>query len=218
MRRRAFIAGLGSTAAAWPLAAGAQQPKLPVIGFLHVGSANPLAHLVASFKQGLKEAGYIEGQNAGIEFRWAEGQSDRLPALAADLVGRQVTVIVAGGVAAAFAAKAATTTIPIVFNTGGDPIKLGLVTSLSRPGGNATGLNIFTSELAAKRLGLLREMVPTAELIGVLLNPGNPSTGPQLKDIQEAAHSVREFRSCMLPLKEPWARRSGPWRSSAPEG
>ena len=189
MKRRSFITLLGG-ASAWPLAAWAQQAKMPVVGFLHVASAKPLAHLVAGFRQGLEETGYIDGQNVAIEFRWAEGQSDRLPALAAELVGRQVAVIIAGGVAAAFAAKAATTTIPIVFNSGGDPIKLGLVTSLSRPGGNATGLNIFTNELAAKRLGLLRQLIPTATQIGVLLNPDNPTSEAQSKDAQEAARAV----------------------------
>src|SRR5215468_3753581 len=188
--RRKFLATLGGAAVAWPLAARAQQPNMPVVGFLHVASAKPLAHLVGGFRHGLEETGYIEGQNVAIVFRWAEGQSDRLPALATELVGRQVAVIVAGGVAAAFAAKAATTTIPIVFNTGGDPIKLGLVTSLSRPGGNATGLNIFTSELAAKRLGLLRQLVPTAVQIGVLLNPNNPISEAQSKDVQEAARGM----------------------------
>jgi len=163
---------------------------MPVVGFLHVASAKPFAHLVGGFRQGLEETGYIEGQNVAVVFRWAEGQSDRLPALAAELVGSQVAVIVAGGAAAAFAAKAATTTIPIVFNLGGDPIKLGLVTSLSRPGGNATGLNIFTNELEAKRLGLLRQLVPTAVQIGVLLNPNNPISEAQLKDVQEAARGM----------------------------
>jgi putative ABC transport system substrate-binding protein len=189
LRRRDFVALLGG-AAAWPLAARAQQPKVPVIGFLHVASANPFAHLVAAFRQGLNETGYSEGQNVAIEFRWAEGQSVKLPAMAADLVGRQVALIVAGGVAAALAAKEVTKTIPIVFNTGGNPIKLGLVTSLNRPGGNATGVNIFTSELAAKRLELLRELVPTAALIGVLLNPDNPTAGPQSKDMQQAARAL----------------------------
>jgi ABC-type uncharacterized transport system substrate-binding protein len=189
MKRREFVTLLGGTMA-WPLAARAQQSAMPVVGFLHVASAKPSGHLVGGFRQGLEETGYIEGQNVAIVFRWAEGQSDRLQALAAELVGRQVAVIVAGGVAAAFAAKAATTTIPIVFNTGGDPIKLGLVTSLSRPGGNATGLNIFTTELAAKRLGLLRHLVPTAAQIGVLLNPDNPTAEAQSKDVQEAARAM----------------------------
>jgi len=188
--RRKFLATLGGAAVAWPLAARAQQTNMPVVGFLHVASAKPFAHLVGGFRQGLEETGYIEGQNVAVVFRWAEGQSDRLPALAAELVGRQVAVIVAGGAAAAFAAKAATTTIPIVFNLGGDPIKLGLVTSLSRPGGNATGLNIFTNELEAKRLGLLRQLVPTAVQIGVLLNPNNPISEAQSKDVQEAARGM----------------------------
>ena len=189
MNRREFITLIGG-AAAWPRVAHGQQPAIPVIGFLHVASANPFAHLVTGFRQGLNEAGYIESQNVAIEFRWAEGQSDRLPVLAADLVGRRVAVIVAGGAGAAFAAKAATMTIPIVFNTGGDPIKMGLVASLGRPGGNATGLNIFTTDLAAKRLSILRELIPNSALIGVLLNPNNPTSEAQSKDIQEAARAL----------------------------
>jgi putative ABC transport system substrate-binding protein len=188
LQRREVISLLGG-AAVWPLAVRAEQSK-PVIGFLHVASANPFAHLVAAFRQGLNELGYHVDRNVAIEFRWAEGKSDKLPALAGDLVDRKVAVIVAGGVAAAFAAKAAATTIPIVFNIGGDPIKLGLVTSLRRPGGNATGVNIFTTDLAAKRLGLLRELVPTAALIGVLVNPNNPTAESQTKDVQDAARAV----------------------------
>jgi len=185
--RRELIAALGS-AATWPLTARAQQPAMPVIGFLGTASANPFAHLIAGFRQGLKETGYVEGQNVAIEFRWAEGQYDRVPALAADLVRRQVAVIVTvGGEISAFAAKAATTMIPIVFNVAGDPVKVGLVASLSRPGGNATGVNIFTAELAAKRLGLLHELIPTALLIAVLVNPNFPPAAANAREVEAAA-------------------------------
>jgi putative ABC transport system substrate-binding protein len=190
MRRRKFIELLGGVAVTFPLSARSQ-PSMPVIGFLNGESPTPFAHLVAAFRQGLNETGYIEGRNVVIEFRWAEGENDRLPALAADLVRLRVAVIAAtGGNAPGRAAKAATTTIPVVFGTGSDPIQTGLVASLNRPGGNATGVSFFAGVIDAKRLGLLHELVPSEATIAVLLNPTEPSADSQLKDVQEAAHAV----------------------------
>jgi putative tryptophan/tyrosine transport system substrate-binding protein len=188
MKRREFITLLGG-AAAWPLAARAQQPAVPVIGFMSARSPEDSAHLLAAFRRGLAEGGYVEGQNVSIEFRWARGQYDLLPAMAADLVSRRISVLVAvGGDPSPRAAKRATSTIPIVFGVGGDPISEGLVESFNRPGGNATGDTLYTNIMEPKRLGLLRELVPGVPLIGVLLNP---SFAPyQLPQIEEAARSI----------------------------
>ena len=177
---------------AWPLAAQAQQPAMPVIGFLDPRSPDTLADHLRAFRQGLKDTGYVEGENVAIEYRWAENQLDRLPALAADLVRRRVAVIATnGGAAAAFAAKAATTTIPIVFMVGEDPVRLGLVASLARPGGNLTGVNLVISELTAKRLGLLRELVPRAARVAVLVNQANiANTETTVRDVKAAAHDI----------------------------
>jgi putative ABC transport system substrate-binding protein len=190
MRRREFIAGLGG-AAAWPMVARAQQPGLPVIGYLGVQSADDdYKNVTFPFLQGLKETGYVEGQNVAIEYRWAENKFDRLPVLAADLVSRRVAVIVTSGSAAAVAAKAVTTTIPIVFVAGVDPVALGLVASLNRPGANVTGVAVLTAELGPKRLQLLHELIPNAGQFGVLVDPAYPATPSIIADLQAAARTL----------------------------
>jgi putative ABC transport system substrate-binding protein len=175
--------------AAWPFAVRAQQPAMPVVGFLHTSTAAPFLDMVGAFRKGLNEAGFIEGQNVAIEYRWAEFQYDRLPALAADLVARRVTVISVFGPPAALAAKAATVTIPIVFSVGVDPVDTGLVASLNRPGGNLTGVTLLTASLGAKRVGLLRELIPKADLMAVLVNT-TPEGMTQAKDVQDAARKA----------------------------
>jgi len=190
MKRRQFITLLGG-AAAWPLAALGQQPAMPVIGYLYSGAPETSSAWVAAFRQGLSETGFFEGHNVAIEYRWAQNAPERLPELAADLVRRRVAVIVTPGIAAAVrAAKAATSTIPIVFRTGGDPVELGLVASLNQPGGNVTGINAMSLETGTKRLGLLHELLPRAARFAVLINPKDPNAGHYIKDLEAAASGI----------------------------
>jgi len=192
MRRREFITLLGGAVAS-PLAARAQQPALPVIGFMSGRSPEDSTHLVAAFRQGLAENGFVEGQTVAIEFRWADGDYDRLPALAADLVSRKVAVLVGvGGDVSAVVATKATRTIPVVFGMGGDPVKAGLVASFNRPGGNVTGYTVLTNQMESKRLGLMRELVPGISLIGILVNPQLPATVQELADLEPAAKGVNQ--------------------------
>jgi putative ABC transport system substrate-binding protein len=191
IRRREFMLALGGTVIAWPLAARAQQPAIPVVGFIRDGSAEANVRYMTAFRKGLNETGTVEGQNVTVEYHWLEGQYDRLPALMADLVRRQVAVIATTGNLPTLAAKAATATIPIVFGVGDDPVRLGLVASFARPGGNLTGINFFNAELTAKRLRLLHDLVPKAIRVAVLLNPANASsTETQLRTVQEAAPTI----------------------------
>ena len=191
MRRREFITLLGGAAAAWPVAARAQQPKMPVIGFMSGRSPAESEYLVKAFRTGLNELGYVEGRNVSVEYRWADGHYDRLPALAAELVGRRVAAIAAtGGSVSGLAAKAATATTPIVFSSGGDAVKLGLVASLNRPGGNVTGVNLIFGALGAKRLELLRDLIPQATTIAMLVNLNYPSASTEVQETEAGARSL----------------------------
>jgi putative ABC transport system substrate-binding protein len=190
MKRREFISLFSSVVVVWPLTARAQQAAMPVIGLLNSGSPKPFQSLVAAFRQGLSESGYVEGQNLAIEYRWAEGDYEKLTKLAADLVDLRVNVILANGPPAVVAAKAATTTIPIVFTSGGNPVELGFVSSLNQPGGNVTGVSFLTNELGGKRLELLRELIPAAPSIGFLANPTRPSFQSEVKSAQQAAQAL----------------------------
>jgi putative tryptophan/tyrosine transport system substrate-binding protein len=189
MRRREFVTLLGGAAAGWPVAARAQQPSMPVVGFLRVTSAADAANLVTAFRQGLKEAGFVEGQNIAIEYRFADGQGDRFPGLVADLIRRQAAVIVGHGVPAQIA-KAATTTTPIVFVVGDDPVRIGLVANFNRPGGNVTGVTFIATDVTAKRLGLLHELVPHAAVIAVLLDPNLPDADRELRSVEAAGRTI----------------------------
>jgi len=190
MRRRDFIALVGSAAVAWPFAALARQPAMPVIGYLGLSSAKADAYMLAPFLKALSEAGFDEGRNVGIEYRFAEGDVNRVPSLASDLVREKVAVIFAGTTVSALATKAATSTIPTIFAIGADPVNVGLVSSLNHPAGNLTGISFFTSQMEAKRLALLHEIVPNAELVGVLLNPNNPFSADQSRDVEEASRAL----------------------------
>jgi putative tryptophan/tyrosine transport system substrate-binding protein len=223
MRRRAFITLLGGAAAAWPIAARAQQPAMPVIGYLSSQSASADAGRIAAMRQSLAEAGYAEGTNLAIEYRWAEGDYDRLAAQAAELVRRRIAVIFAASLPSALAAKAATTTIPIVFVMGADPVKLGVVPSLNRPGGNVTGVYQVYGALGGKRLELIRELVPKASLIAVLTNPKNPNSEDHLDDVRAAAHAMGQ-RILVFPVSADGtsslllraSRNKAPMRCSSP--
>jgi putative ABC transport system substrate-binding protein len=211
IRRREFVVALGGAAASWPLAVRAQQSAMPVIGFLNGQSAQAYAPAVASFRRGLNEAGYVEGQNVAIEYRWAEGRVDRLPPLAADLVGRRVAVIAAtGGNNSALVAMQATSTIPIVFTSSDNPIERGLVASINRPGGNVTGVSWFNAELGPKRLGLLHELVPDATIVALLINPNNPESVRQPAELQDAARAIG-LQLVLLTATTKGAPRSRQW-------
>jgi len=219
MKRRELITLLGGATAAWPLAARAQQPAMPVIGLIHTGTPEIDAYRVAPFRQGLKETGYVEGQNLAIEYRWARGRGDLMPELVADLLRRRVTLIATpgGNPVGTLAAKAATTTVPIVFSTPEDPVRLGLVASLARPGGNLTGVNFFNSELTAKRLGLLRELVPGISRVAVLVNPSFPTTAEStVREVEAAAPPSGCKSGSSMPA--PAARSMPPSRASGESG